>query len=62
MMRVSGAAKVHALTAMAESLQDHRDTLKAANRQDLDAARTAGLTAALLDPPGLVGQDAGPHG
>ncbi|AOB30655.1 gamma-glutamyl phosphate reductase [Bordetella sp. H567] len=49
MMRASGAAKVHALTAMAESLQDNRDTLKEANLQDLDAARANGLTAALLD-------------
>ncbi|HTK03048.1 MAG TPA: glutamate-5-semialdehyde dehydrogenase [Bordetella sp.] len=49
MMRASGAAKVRALSAMADAVADHRDALKAANRQDMDAARENGLTPALLD-------------
>ncbi|CAM3499516.1 glutamate-5-semialdehyde dehydrogenase [Bordetella sputigena] len=49
MMSASGAAKVRALTAMADALGDSRDALKAANRQDMDAARENGLTPALMD-------------
>ncbi|OZI23432.1 glutamate-5-semialdehyde dehydrogenase [Bordetella genomosp. 9] len=49
MMSASGAAKVRALTAMADAIADSRDALKAANRQDMDAARETGLTPALLD-------------
>jgi glutamate-5-semialdehyde dehydrogenase len=49
MMRASGAAKVRALIAMADAIADNRDALKAANRQDLDAARDNRLTDALLD-------------
>jgi glutamate-5-semialdehyde dehydrogenase len=49
MMRASGAAKVRALVAMADAIADNRDALKAANRQDLDAARDNRLTDALLD-------------
>ncbi|MFJ1302181.1 glutamate-5-semialdehyde dehydrogenase [Pseudomonadota bacterium AL_CKDN230030165-1A_HGKHYDSX7] len=49
MMRASGAAKNRALHIMAESLVAERDTLKAANARDLDAARANGLEPALLD-------------
>ena len=49
MMRASGAAKNRALHIMAEALVAERDTLKAANARDLDAARANGLEAALLD-------------
>ncbi|WP_026639128.1 glutamate-5-semialdehyde dehydrogenase [Bordetella petrii] len=49
MMRASGAAKNQALHAMADALGDSRAELKAANAQDVDAARAAGLEPALLD-------------
>ncbi|OZI22304.1 glutamate-5-semialdehyde dehydrogenase [Bordetella genomosp. 7] len=49
MMRASGAAKNQALHAMADALGDSRAGLKAANAQDVDAARAAGLEPALLD-------------
>ncbi|CAM4048601.1 glutamate-5-semialdehyde dehydrogenase [Bordetella bronchialis] len=49
MMRASGAAKARALTAMADAIADGRDSLKSANRQDIDAARETGLSPALLD-------------
>ncbi|ARP84434.1 glutamate-5-semialdehyde dehydrogenase [Bordetella genomosp. 8] len=49
MMSASGTAKVRALTAMADAIAGNRDALKAANRQDMDAARENGLTPALLD-------------
>ena len=49
MMRASGAAKNHALLAMAEALQANRERLQAANAKDLEAARANGLEAALLD-------------
>ncbi|OZI59745.1 glutamate-5-semialdehyde dehydrogenase [Bordetella genomosp. 11] len=48
-MRASGVAKVRALHAMADAVEANRGALKDANRQDLDAARENGLTAALLD-------------
>jgi len=49
MMRATGAAKNHALQAMAEALRDNRAELQAANAQDVDAARAGGLEPALLD-------------
>ncbi|MDQ8030530.1 MAG: glutamate-5-semialdehyde dehydrogenase [Bordetella sp.] len=49
MMRASGSAKNRALLAMAEMLGAERDTLKAANARDLEAARANGLEPALLD-------------
>jgi glutamate-5-semialdehyde dehydrogenase len=49
MRSVPGTAKTRALLAMAAALADCRDELKDANRQDMDAARGNGLTAALLD-------------
>lgn len=49
MMRASGAAKNQALHAMADALGDSRAGLKAANTQDVEAARAAGLEPALLD-------------
>ncbi|ARP92733.1 glutamate-5-semialdehyde dehydrogenase [Bordetella genomosp. 9] len=49
MMRATGAAKARALTAMAEAIAENRDTLKAANEQDLETARANGLSPALLD-------------
>ncbi|OZI36643.1 glutamate-5-semialdehyde dehydrogenase [Bordetella genomosp. 1] len=49
MMRASGSAKNRALLAMAEMLGVERDTLKAANARDLEAARANGLEPALLD-------------
>jgi glutamate-5-semialdehyde dehydrogenase len=47
--RATGAAKSRALCIMADAIAANRDTLKAANRQDVDAAREHGLTPALLD-------------
>ncbi len=45
----SSASKNKALLAIAMALDTSRDTLIAANKRDLDAGRTQGLTAALLD-------------
>ncbi|ANN80579.1 glutamate-5-semialdehyde dehydrogenase [Bordetella flabilis] len=49
LLRATGAAKSRALRVMADAIAANRDTLKSANRQDLDAAREHGLTPALLD-------------
>ena len=45
----STATKNAALAAMAEAIRAQRDVLLAANARDLDAARAAGLDAALID-------------
>jgi glutamate-5-semialdehyde dehydrogenase len=47
--RASTVEKNRALERMAQNLLDSREALKAANRQDLDAGRAAGLSAAMLD-------------
>ncbi|MDW7709087.1 MAG: glutamate-5-semialdehyde dehydrogenase [Deferrisomatales bacterium] len=47
--RLPSAAKDRALVAMADGLERARDELQEANRQDLAAAREAGLSAAMLD-------------
>ena len=49
LMRASGAAESAALLAMADALLARRDTLRAANRADVEAATQKGLEAALLD-------------
>jgi glutamate-5-semialdehyde dehydrogenase len=45
----SGETRTAALTAIAEHLRAHTRAILAANAADLDAARTAGLSAAMLD-------------
>tara|TARA_R110002049_G_scaffold10820_24_gene52549 strand:+ start:190 stop:1467 length:1278 start_codon:yes stop_codon:yes gene_type:complete len=45
----SSGAKNAALTAMAAAIRERRETLIEANAKDLDAARTAGLDAAMID-------------
>ena len=45
----STEAKNNALLAMAAEIRARRDALLAANAQDLDSARAAGLEAALID-------------
>jgi glutamate-5-semialdehyde dehydrogenase len=49
LMSAPDALKSSALLAMAERIQDQREALKAANAQDLEAARRAQLDSALLD-------------
>lgn len=49
MMTASSAAKNHALLEMAKALEHNRESLKAANAKDLEAARANGLEPALLD-------------
>ncbi|KAG1316635.1 hypothetical protein G6F63_015991 [Rhizopus arrhizus] len=49
MMRANSAAKNKALLAMADALAASHDELKAANEQDVAAARANGLEPALLD-------------
>lgn len=49
MARADTAAKNRALLAIAASIRRDRDALLAANRLDLDAARAAGMAAAMLD-------------
>ncbi|MDR1424353.1 MAG: glutamate-5-semialdehyde dehydrogenase [Azoarcus sp.] len=49
MATASTAAKNDALTAIAAEIRRQRDALIAANGKDLDAARTAGLEAAMLE-------------
>jgi len=47
--RADSNAKNHALRAIAAAIRRESEALVAANRQDVDAARSAGLEAALLD-------------
>ncbi|HSH69106.1 MAG TPA: glutamate-5-semialdehyde dehydrogenase [Deferrisomatales bacterium] len=47
--RLSSRTKDDALRAMAEGLEAARAELQQVNRRDLDAARTAGLSAAMID-------------
>lgn len=49
MRSASGAAKAHALTAMADSLIAQRDALQAENARDLETAAQRGLEPALLE-------------
>ncbi|MEK7262426.1 MAG: glutamate-5-semialdehyde dehydrogenase, partial [Pseudomonadota bacterium] len=49
MARAETAAKDAALVAIAAEIERGRDTLVAANKKDLDAGKSAGLDAALLD-------------
>ena len=49
MARASTAAKNHALSLIAAAIRREADALRAANRQDMDAARANGLAPALLD-------------
>lgn len=49
MMTAGSGQKNRALLAMADALAEQRDTLKAANAQDVESARADGLEAALLD-------------
>ncbi len=53
MARADTRAKNHALLAIAAAIRREQATLLAANRADLDAARAAGMDAALLDRLGL---------
>ncbi len=46
---VSGADKNRALQAMADAIDGGRDLIGLANHKDLDAARAAGLSAAMVD-------------
>ncbi|GGX69541.1 glutamate-5-semialdehyde dehydrogenase [Saccharospirillum salsuginis] len=47
--RANTGMKNRALLATAEAIESERDTLKRANARDLDAGRTKGLEAAMLD-------------
>ena len=47
--RADSAAKNRALLAIADAIQRNSATLQAANRQDIAAARSSGLEAAMLD-------------
>ena len=49
MARASSGDKDKALAAIANALRDHRDAILRANEKDLDAGRSNGLDAALLD-------------
>ncbi|MEQ3725164.1 glutamate-5-semialdehyde dehydrogenase [Alcanivorax sp.] len=49
MARASSGDKDQALAAIANALRSHRDTILRANEKDLDAGRSNGLDAALLD-------------
>jgi glutamate-5-semialdehyde dehydrogenase len=49
MARASGATRNRALLLIADAIERQAAQLKAANQQDLDAARAAGLAPALLD-------------
>jgi glutamate-5-semialdehyde dehydrogenase len=49
MARADTAAKNRALTLIAAAIRRDADKLRAANKQDLDAARANGLAAAMLD-------------
>jgi glutamate-5-semialdehyde dehydrogenase len=49
MARTDTAAKNHALLLIAAAIRRNADTLRQANLQDLDAARSSGLAPALLD-------------
>jgi glutamate-5-semialdehyde dehydrogenase len=49
MMRASSAQKNQALNAMADALSEQRETLKLANKLDVDAAKSRALDSALLD-------------
>ena len=49
MARAETAAKDAALAAIAAEIERGRDTLVAANKKDLDAGKSAGLDAAMLD-------------
>jgi glutamate-5-semialdehyde dehydrogenase len=49
MAKADSAAKNRALTLIAAAIRRDADILRAANQQDLAAARTAGLDAAMLD-------------
>ena len=49
MARASSGDKDKALAAIASALRSHRDTILRANEKDLDAGRSNGLDAALLD-------------
>jgi len=49
MMRATSAQKSLALQAMADALPEQRTTLKAANQQDVEAAKKRSLDSALLD-------------
>jgi glutamate-5-semialdehyde dehydrogenase len=49
-------AKNHALRAMAAAIRERRDELIAANGRDIEAARTAGLEAAMIDRLTLTDQ------
>ncbi|HEY4318713.1 MAG TPA: glutamate-5-semialdehyde dehydrogenase [Herbaspirillum sp.] len=49
MARADTAAKNRALTLIAAAIRRDADALRSANKQDLDAARAAGLDAAMLD-------------
>src|SRR4051812_251584 len=49
MAKADTGAKNRALSLIAAAIRRDADTLRAANRKDLDAARVAGLTAAMLD-------------
>jgi len=53
--RAEGAARDHALRAIAALLRDRAPALRAANAEDLAAGREAGLEAALLDRLELTG-------
>ncbi|MCC2973435.1 glutamate-5-semialdehyde dehydrogenase [Massilia sp. IC2-476] len=49
MARADGATRNRALLLIADSIERDADLLRAANRQDMDAARAGGLEPALLD-------------
>jgi len=49
MAKADTATRNHALLAMAAAIRRDKDALLAANRADLEAARTAGMDAAMLD-------------
>jgi glutamate-5-semialdehyde dehydrogenase len=56
MARASGATRNRALLLIADAIERDAQLLKAANRQDLDAAAAAGLAPALLDRLALSGK------
>lgn len=49
MARADGATRNRALLLIAEAIEREADSLRAANRQDMEAARAGGLEPALLD-------------